>query len=172
MRDRHIQRDAVHPGRERTRVVKTAERSPRLHANFLREIASVLGVAAIHRRDLEHDLLVLRQQRLEPVPRRGHPCPHHCCLHLYSPNPALHLMIRAREKKITAGARRASARDWRRRPAYAAVLRYATRNSVAKTRSRMPAPNSRNARRPCRYSATAAHPKPIFSSAEGNIASR
>src|SRR6185437_11831614 len=68
MRDRHVQRDAVHPcGEFRPGPIEPAERSPQLDRYFLGKVIPVVHVARIRTGDLEHDTTVLVQQRFETL---------------------------------------------------------------------------------------------------------
>jgi hypothetical protein len=66
-RDRDVQRDAVHPGRERALRVVAGERPPQLRGDLLCQLGAIVGMARIGIGDLEHDLTVA----LEELAERG-----------------------------------------------------------------------------------------------------
>jgi hypothetical protein len=66
-RNRHVERDAVHPCGESAPAVKLFECPPEFNGDFLRQIFAVGEVLAIQIADLVEDLLVLLQQTLKSV---------------------------------------------------------------------------------------------------------
>src|SRR5690606_26856367 len=71
--DRHVQRDAVHPGREPARRVVARPGAPQLHGDLLGQVVAVLGRARVGAGDLEHDAAVLLQKLTEGLAVvRGH----------------------------------------------------------------------------------------------------
>jgi hypothetical protein len=58
VRDRHVQRDAVHPRRERPLAVESGKCPPQLRGDLLREIVAIVGLPGIGAGHLEHDAAV------------------------------------------------------------------------------------------------------------------
>ena len=69
VRDRHVQRDAVHPCREAALRVVTGEGAPELCRDFLREVGAVFGMRAVGKGHLQHDATVPFEQFTELLSR-------------------------------------------------------------------------------------------------------
>ncbi len=66
-RNRHVERNPVHPGGKANPLIERAKRSPELDDDFLRQAVPVARIPAIGTAHLIEDLPVLLQQRLKPL---------------------------------------------------------------------------------------------------------